>query len=364
MVTGLYPHQHAASRNGLRMEEGLESLPKILARNGWQTAAFVGTWTLKHKLTLLGDHFETYGERLDKKRWFGLVNGEATGEDVTDDALEWLETARDNAPDRPFFLWVHYIEPHAPYVYHESFAKRLGIGDRDVSKSDRYDTEIAAVDQTIARLLEAVRSSVQGDELIIVFTADHGESLGEHDYWGHGRHLYEPSLRIPLILSWPGRIPQGSMSSQVTLLDVPPTLLDLVGLEVPHAFVGASLASAALEGASLPERRGCFQAHRGAVHLASHDSERKRSRGLLAVGVVEGDRKEVLRVQGDQHMVFDLSSDPGEEHNLVTVGSRPSKDLVQCLAQVSEGLGALDRLAAQKLDDETVDRLRALGYLD
>ena len=78
MVTGLEPHAHAATRNGLRMQTGLNSLPKTLSENGWKTAAFVGTWTLKNNLTLLGEHFETYGERLERKRWFGILNSEAT----------------------------------------------------------------------------------------------------------------------------------------------------------------------------------------------------------------------------------------------------------------------------------------------
>ena len=94
MVTGLEPHAHAATRNGLRMQPGLDSLPKILAENGWKTAAFVGTWTLKNNLTLLGEHFQTYGERLERRRWFGILNSEATCDDVTDDALGWLGEER------------------------------------------------------------------------------------------------------------------------------------------------------------------------------------------------------------------------------------------------------------------------------
>jgi hypothetical protein len=115
---------------------------------------------------------------------------------------------------------------------------------------------------------------------------------------------------------------------------------------------------------TLPERRQCYQAHRGAVLGGAHDSDRKRSKGLLAVGIIEGDRKEVLRIIGDEHMLFELAADPGEPRNLVDATSRPTSELLACLAEVSEGLGALDRLAAQKLDDETVERLRALGYLD
>ncbi len=364
MITGLQPQQHAATRNGLRMKPGLDSLPKILARRGWRTAAFVGTWTLKDNLTLLGEHFETYGERLRRRRWFGILNSEATGEDITNDALDWLSENSEEDPARPFFLWVHYIEPHAPYRFHEKYAERLGINDDRLSRRDRYDTEIAAVDDAIGRLLVGIKGLGRDDNLVIVFTADHGESLGEHDYWGHGRYLYEPSLRIPLGISWKGRIPARSVSSQATLLDLAPTLLELSGVEVQDELPGRSWAATARGGGPLAERRVCYQAHRGAVHGGTHDNEQKRSKGLLWIGVIEGHRKELVQVNRQYLQTFDLESDPGELVNLAATDSRPSQQLLACFAEISSGLGALDRLATQKLDDETVDQLKALGYLE
>jgi arylsulfatase A-like enzyme len=365
MVTGLEPQVHAATRNGLRMKPGLNSLPKILAENGWETAAFVGTWTLKNNLTLLGEHFETYGERLERKRWFGILNSEATCEDVTDDALDWLGEERKKGPEKPFFMWVHYIEPHAPYRFHQQYADRIGVNDDKLDKKDRYDTEIAAVDESIARLLAGVRQAVDDKDLLVVFTADHGESLGEHNYWGHGRYLYEPSLRIPLGIIWRGVIPEGTVSSQATLLDLAPTLLDLVGVDVPEDLPGASWAKTIRGAGDLAERVGCYQAHRGAVHGDSvRDSDKKRSKGLLWVGVINGDRKEIVKVSRQLVQIYDLADDPGELNTLASVDDQPSDALAACFARVAEGLGSLDTLATQKLDDETVEQLRALGYLE
>jgi arylsulfatase A-like enzyme len=365
MVTGLEPHVHAATRNGIRMQTGLNSLPKILVDNGWRTAAFVGTWTLKNNLTLLGEHFETYGERLERRRWFGILNSEATCEDVTDDALDWLSEERKRGPEKPFFLWVHYIEPHAPYRFHKEYADRLGVNDDRLTKQDRYDTEIAAVDESIGRLLDGVRQAVDDKDLLVVFTADHGESLGEHNYWGHGRYLYEPSLRIPLGISWKGVIPAGTVSSQATLLDLMPTLLELVGVEVPEDLPGTSWAKTLRGGGELDERIGCYQAHRGAVHGdSSRESDRKRSKGLLWVGVINGDRKEIVKVSRQLIQIYDLAADPGELETLASVDAKPSDALAACFARVAEGLGSLDKLATQKLDDETVEQLRALGYLE
>jgi arylsulfatase A-like enzyme len=363
MITGLSPQEHAATRNGLRMKTGLNSLPKILAEQGWRTAAFVGTWTLKDNLTLLGEHFETYGERLRRRRWFGVLNSEATGEDITNDALEWLNDSGTKDSATPFFLWVHYIEPHAPYRFHEKYAGRLSINDDKLTRIDRYDTEIAAVDEAIGRLLAGVQELGHDDNLVVVFTADHGESLGEHDYWGHGRYLYEPSLRIPLGISWRGRIPAGRTSSQATLLDLAPTLLELGGVDVPNELPGRSWAGTARGGEALAERTLCYQAHRGAVHGGTHDNERKRSKGLLWVGVIEGDRKELLQVNRQYLQNFDLGADPRELQNLATTGTRASDQLLACFVEISTGLGNLDRLATQKLDDETVEQLKALGYL-
>ncbi len=364
MITGVPPHEHAATRNGLRMEAGLDSLPKTLARNGWSTAGFIGAWTLKNNLTLLGDHFETYGERLQRRRWFGIINSEATGEDLTDDALEWATQHHEEDGGRPFFLWVHYVDPHAPYRFHEEYAERLGVNEGKLTRVDRYDTEIAAVDTAIGRLLEGIEDLVADDNLVIVFTADHGESLGDHNYWGHGRYLYEPSLRIPLGIVWKGRIRPGTATSQATLLDLAPTLLDLVGVAAPEELTGSSWASAARGGDAPPERTHCYQAHRGAVHGGTHDSDQKRSKGLLSVGVIEDDSKEILRIIGKEHLRFDLTEDPLELDNLVTPDSAPSEALLACFATVSRALGALDRLATQKLDDEMVEQLKALGYLE
>ena len=93
MFTSLYPHEHGSSRNGLRMRPGLDSLPRLLGQEGYATAAFVSNWTLRNKLSGLGEHFETYEEVLTRKRWWGLLKGEATGEDVNEHALEWLDEA-------------------------------------------------------------------------------------------------------------------------------------------------------------------------------------------------------------------------------------------------------------------------------
>jgi arylsulfatase A-like enzyme len=336
LLTSLEPHHHGSTRNGLKMRTDLDSLGKILGRSGWTTAAFT------------------------RKRWLGLLNSEATAEDVTDSALKWLHGHRSRSPDDPFLLWVHYVEPHAPYRFHAEYASRLGIARHSSSPSDHYDTEIAAADHAIGSLLKGL-----GDRSpIIVFAADHGESLGDHGYWGHGRHLYEPSLKIPMAISWPGRITPKRVEGQALITDITPTLLDLVGLAVPDSFAGASWASTLTRDTPASVRRGaCFQAHRGAVQV-KHDSNRARSLGLLAVGYVEGNRKEILRIRSKEHLVFDLAADPEEKNNLVDSQSEATDDLLRCVGETVEGLEQVDRMTPTALDNESREKLRALGYLE
>ena len=236
MVTGVEPHVHGSTRNGLSMRAGLPSLPKLLSDAGYRTGGFVGNWTLRDRLSGLGGHFERYETLVTRKRWFGLLKGEATGDDLNDALLEWLREIREDAAPR--FAWIHYVEPHAPYRAWKEHLPALGLEDGNLSPLDRYDTEIAHVDRVIGDLLAAVRSEGLLRDPIIVFTSDHGESLGEHDYWGHGRNLHEPGLRIPLSITWPGKIDPEQVAGPSLLIDLPRTLASLVGLQAPDAFDG------------------------------------------------------------------------------------------------------------------------------
>src|SRR6185295_4000415 len=154
--TSLYPHQHGATRNGLRLRPGLASLSGTLRRRGYRTTAMVGSWPLRDRISGLGEHFADYREILNRKRWLGLFKGESTAEDLTDEALGWLMQQKRG---QPFLLWVHYVEPHAPYRLHEEFLSPLGVKSSmrhgEVAKSDRYDTEIAFADRHVGRLLAA-----------------------------------------------------------------------------------------------------------------------------------------------------------------------------------------------------------------
>jgi arylsulfatase A-like enzyme len=362
MLTSTEPQDHGASRNGLRMRPGLASLPKTLQAHGYRTAALVGNWTLRHKLTGLGEHFESYEELLTHKRWFGLVNGEADGDDVTDAAIAWIDGSP-SAAHQPFFLWVHYVEPHAPYVLHPEHRERLGLPQGDLSRQDRYDTEIAFVDAAIGRLLDHLETSGLATRTVVVFAADHGESLGEHGYWGHGRNLYEPALRIPLALGWAGRMRPRVLDAPALLTDVAPTILGLVGVAAPPSFRGFDW-TPVLDGEPPPALRVTrYQAHRGVV-LGNRRSELIRRSGLLEVGTIRGTVKEIYQVRDQKRERYDLSTDPGEMRSLDAPKSQPSEDVLGWMSTVYAGLGRFDDHAPEPLDPEAAARMRSLGYVD
>ncbi len=363
--TSLEPHQHGATRNGLRLRPGLSSLPKLLSHGGYRTAAFVGNWTVRDRLSGLGEHFDLYEEVLSRKRWMGMFKGEATGEDLTQAAIDWMEKQQASDGRRPFLLWVHYVEPHAPYRLQEKFASRLGVPvSEGASRSDRYDTEIAFVDHQVELLLAALGRIEPGGDNLLLFASDHGESLGEHGYWGHGRNVYDPNLRIPMGLAWPGKIPSGQTISVPALItDLTPTVLGLLGLPVPPSLTGYDWSAVLTRRAPAPQERvTAFQAHKGAV-LGHGEGKDARAGGLLEVAIVENGRKEILRLAG-VHRLFDLRADPRESKNLTAAESKASPALADWLARVQQGLKSLGNLPVAELDPESIEQLRALGYLD
>lgn len=364
MLTSRFPHEHGSTRNGLRVRPGLDSLPKELAGRGYRTAGFIGNWTLRNELSGLGEHFETYTEVFSRKRWFGLFNDEANGEDLTTDTLDWIRETDDGAERNPWFVWIHYVEPHAPYRYWEEVGDRLGINaERGVTKSDRYDTEVGFVDRAVGHLLRGVFEEYRPEEVLVVFASDHGESLGEHGYWGHGRHLYANGVHVPMGIVWPGRIPARTISEPALNIDLAPTVMSLLGLPAVAGFRGFDW-TPVFQGAPAPaDRDTFFQAHKGAVQT-DHSSADARRAGLLEVARIDGDRKELLDLRNGSFRIYDLKSDPQELHPRTGPDLKPSDQLRTWLGVVRAGLEAASDLPVPELDAEARERLKALGYIE
>ncbi|HEX9800239.1 MAG TPA: sulfatase [Thermoanaerobaculia bacterium] len=362
LLTSLPPHEHGATRNGLPARRGLASLPALLARRGYRTAAFVGNWTLKPLLSGLAELWQTYSAVVSRKRWFGFYKDEATARDLTDEALAWLDRMRRDDPVRPYFLWLHYVEPHAPYRLHERHAARLGIDPDHASASDRYDTEVAEVDAEVGRLLAELDARPSARHRLTIFTADHGEAFGEDGELGHGRRLHAPTLVVPLVFVAPGRIAPGGSPAPASLLDVAPTVLGLLGLPAHPYFRGHDLAPGQRGEQPIAEDSTCLQAHRGAVQSVQR-AQRARRAGLLEVGLLVDGWLETLEVASGRHRHLPLGP-PGAVASARPASLGPSPALAACLAEVRAGLAEADRYVPPELDAESIEQLRALGYLD
>lgn len=359
MLTGRYPHDHGAVRNGVPMFANMISLPKLLALKNYQTAAFISNWTLKTDLVGLGEHFGHYGEVFTRKRWLGLLLDEATGEDITQQGLAWVK--RQNGP---FFVWVHYSEPHAPYRYRAEHAAALGLPARESARRvDRYDSEIAFCDTQIGHFLDGLWQVSPPEETLVIFVADHGECLGENQYWGHGRHLYQANLRIPMAFVWPGHIPTGVENAPASLLDLPRTVLGLLQLPQPETLAGLDW-STVWRGAQQADntRTLFFQAHKGAVQ-SQKAVERSRRRGLLEVGMLRQGRKESWRVRQKKQRLFDLNKDPDETNNLAERDSNLSEILRNWALTVEAGLNRAATID-EGFSEQDAAMMRSLGYID
>jgi len=361
-LTSLQPHHHGSTRNGVPVFDGLATLPGLLAGEGYQTAAVVSNWTLRDHLSNLGSSFQDYIEAFNRKRWGGLFKSEGSAPLVNETVFSWLDNQREAG--RPFFLWVHYIEPHAPYRFHGAFAEQAGVAkDSPASDVERYATEVAFVDAQLGQLLDGLdqRKLLHGS--LVVLMSDHGESLGEHSYWGHGRNCYENGLRVPLGFVLPGVIPAAhEVPAQVTLLDVAPTVLGLLGVEPASAMAGRDLSEVCTGDRELGEVPCYYQAQRGAV-LRRRNVEKGRVRAPLEISRIHGREKITVRYQSAGKVFrYDLKADPGESQNLAGPGESIPGSIAGWEREVFNALARQERREPE-LAEEDLEKLRALGYV-
>ena len=245
MLTSLPEYKHGAKRNGLSIYNHIETLPMFLKRQGYYCGGIISNWPLREKLSDLNKGFDDYIEVFTKKRWLGIMQPEGKAPDVTEAAINWLEKHRDT----PFFLWVHYSEPHAPYLKHKGFDfgkkrvdKRFYPEGTQKRKSDHYDSEVAFTDHHIGALIHKLKEWDLYRNSLVMFNADHGESLGEHNYVGHGRRVYNSMMHGPLIVKRPGDHNKKKTDPRnCTLMDVAPTILSAVSIDIPGHMEGVNL---------------------------------------------------------------------------------------------------------------------------
>ncbi len=294
MLTGQYPVRHGARSVGVALRGEHATLAERLQRSGHATAAVVANPVLDGRSYGFARGIDAYVELAREWKRRSVNDTPADAAQVTDAALAWIETHR----DRPFFLYLHSIDLHYPYLSRAGFEsvvrpERTGL-ERD---SDLYDSELAYTDHEVGRLLQGLQRLRLTERTAIVLTADHGEEFGERGNTRHGRSLFDTLLRVPLVVRPAGAPAPRRVRAPVGTVDLTPTVLGLLGRPVPGGLDGVSL-QAALQGAAPPSR----------ALFAEQVS------GNTALYAVRSGRYKLLHeiLPNPRQLLFDLEADPGE----------------------------------------------------
>jgi arylsulfatase A-like enzyme len=358
MFTGLLPPQHGVRCNGkFRLPESRRTLAEILADAGFDTGAVVGAFPMAKRFgiaqgfTTYDDDFATSALTAKRRKgrmdnpgfWIGheFVDFERGADEVTDRAINWLEGRKPR-----WFLFAHYFDAHWPYEPAEGWGPMY---------ESPYDAEIAYADAHLGRLLDKV--ATMPGRTLIVFTADHGEGLGDHGEAMHNRFLYDTTIRVPLVMALDGAVQANRrIDASVGHVDLLPTVLEFLGVPVPEGLAGRSLVPL-LNGGVLPARP---------VYAETLVPKLERPLGIEVRAWIEAPYK-LTRTEtpaGERVELYNLVADPGELTDL----SRSQEGVA---ARMGERLATeRDRLENSAptpesivVDPATEARLKSLGYL-
>jgi choline-sulfatase len=356
LFTGQYPATSGV-RVSLhqRVAPDAVTLASMFAEQGYRTGGLYSWYSLDDAVVGLARGFQTY-ENLNVRvgtrdvlppgaalaaREAGETPerlADARADVTTDAAVAWLEDAA-RQPAQPFFLWVHYRDPHYPYEppspYDSMYAPPCGgCADGSFATLGRiwegwqpppadleriraaYAGEVSFTDAELGRLLARLDGLGLGAHTLVVLTADHGEAFGEHDEWFHGYKVYQPTAQVPLVLRLPGVLPVGAtVASAAQLVDLMPTVLDLAELSPAPTVDGRSLAPAAL-GGSLGDHAAITEVADNRYHA-----------------IVVGDWKLVRDNQAGRQALYHLPSDPAEQNDRLAANRATARDLEALLAE-------------------------------
>lgn len=355
MLTGLYPAEHGMTFATGHLSPTITTLTEILAANGYATAAVTENAMLSAYVGFVRG-FDVYREIKGKTLW------ETAGEieQTFGAGLEWLERHR----DEQFFLFLHTYQVHTPYTPPSGYDlfpvdPSMPPGERD---RRLYAGEVRYTDEVLDRLLRRLGELDLLDDTIVVITSDHGDEFMEHGLIGHAKTAFDEVLHVPLVILAPRLVPAGrTIDVPVSLVDVVPTLLDLLRLPAPRGLHGQSLVPL-LHGGEFPPMRvlyaesppfGARTGHRVAARAA----------GFKWVG---SDHPEVGM------KVYDLTRDPAEQHPLddpalIEIGRHfegAYRAVEKRPSEVPKPAASPQAAKKPELDDATLEKLKALGYMD
>jgi arylsulfatase A-like enzyme len=294
LLGGLYPSMYteALQYDAHELADRRTLWPELLQAAGWRTVA-VSTTEI-----LLRDNLDQGISDLDLA---SVVTKEAN--EVTSRAIAKLQSHAAESASTPLFLWVHYYDPHGPYEppleYRQWDDRGRSTG---ANRSDRYDAEVAYVDDQLSRIVRMLRRLQMWDRTLVVVTSDHGEEFMDHGGWYHAEELYDESVRVPLVVRMPGAAAV-RIAEPVGLVDLGPTILELVGLAAPQGIEGRSQAAAVTGDGAVAE------------HPIVLEQWRHKTDTVQKIAVVRGSAKLILDLQNQLWELYDLALDPREQHN-------------------------------------------------
>ena len=337
IFTGLNPPTHKVRDiGGFVLSPSTPTLASLLQEKGWDTAAFISSAVLKKRFGF--DHgFDVYDDQMPRpgNAQEFLEDAERRAGDTVDHAVKWL----DGRSDKPFFLWVHLYDPHAPYAPPSPF--------REQYKDHPYDGEIAYADHELGRLMESLRRKSPPEKTLVAVLSDHGESLGEHGEYSHGVFLYDSTLRIAFLLAGPGVPPGLRVPQQARTIDLLPTILELLSAPSPAGVEGASL---------VPLFSG---KDAGTAVSYAETLYPKINLGWAELRAIRTNQWKYIRAPRPE--LYDLSRDPMESRNVLAEHPSEVRMLEARLAAASHSAKS-EKVETTPMDERTLAQLKSLGY--
>ena len=341
LFTGRYPVGHTVRNNGTYVLPASETtLAALFKARGYDTAAFVASFTVSGKFGLARG-FDVYDEDFETGQPIVNYTAEIPADRVAAKFVRWL----DGRQGRKFFGWVHFYDPHSPYVPHPG-AGPAGDG----SPWALYEGEVRYVDAHVGLIVQALKDRGLYENTVLVLAGDHGEAFGEHKERGHGIFCYEESLRVPLVLHNPRlfKSPR-AVAGRVSLVDVLPGLLELFKAPVPEAIQGRSFWPL-VEGRETARREIYFESLFGPEEFG----------WAPLTGLIDGPHKYISLPDPE---LYDLDADPKEARNLVAGGRETALAVDKKLAAFVQRTAAAAGPARRELSAGDVKALTSLGYI-
>jgi len=334
ILTGATPLYHGISDNaGYKLEDRFLTIAEFLKEKDYSTGAFVGAFPLDSRFGL-DQGFDVYDDSYGTRNPLGFFYVERRAERVIEPAIEWMKEQTGK-----WFCWLHLFDPHQPYLPPAPYDEKF--------RDDLYSGEVAYVDDQLGRVFSVLKENHVLEKTLIVFTADHGEGLGDHGERTHSYFAYNSTIHVPFILYFPG-LSGKRIDANVCHIDIFPTICEVLGYRIPDYVQGESL---------IPIING-KKKRNSSIYFESMSPHLNRGWAPLS-GFIKGDLKYIhLPVEE----VYDLKKDFHELNNLA--GSSDLKEMKKSLQDLEGNLGNEDPIKRRKsIDSESLTKFRALGYI-